>query len=55
MQQIKCLWRVSLLFFLPTANKEINKGLYSGTSSFAVGADSLSPNGAVYYVLLSDC
>lgn len=52
---MKCLWRVSLLLFLPAANKEINKGLYSGTSSFALGADSLSPNCVVRRVRLSDC
>lgn len=52
---MKCLWRGSLLLFLPAANKEINKGLYSGTSSFALGADSLSPNCVVCGVRLSDC
>lgn len=52
---MKCLRRVSLLLFLPAANKEINKGLYSGTSSFALGADSLSPNCVVRRVRLSDC
>lgn len=45
---------MSLLLFLPTENKEINKGLYSGTSSFSVSADSISPNRAVRYVHLSD-
>lgn len=45
---------MSLLLFLPTGNKEINKGLYSGTSSFSVSADSVSPNRAVGYVHLSD-
>lgn len=45
---------MSLLLFLPTENKDINKGLYSGTSSFSVSADSISPNRAVRYVHLSD-
>ncbi len=45
---------MSLLLFFPTGNKEINKGLYSGTSSFSVSADSISPSRAVYYVQLSD-
>lgn len=40
---MKCLWYMSLLLFFPTGNKEINKGLYSGTSSFSLSADSISP------------
>lgn len=45
---------MSLLLFLPSGNKEINKGLHSGTSSFSVSADSMGPNRAVCYVRLSD-
>lgn len=51
---MKCLWYISLLLFFPAGNKEINKGLYSGTSSFSFSADSISPNRAVSYVQLSD-
>lgn len=47
---MKCLWYMSLLLFFHSGNKEINKGLYSGTSSFSVSAGSISPNRAVFYV-----
>lgn len=41
---MKCLWCMSLLLSPPhTGNKEINKGLYSGTSSFSVSAGSIKP------------
>lgn len=46
---MKCLWCTSLLLFAPTGNKEINKGLNSGTSSFAVSAASICPDRAVFY------